>query len=81
MGIMLFQSEWCKYEYQLAHYSVMKERHSRVIMILMDDLNNLDLDRSMKAYIRTHTYLSRSDSLFWQKLLYAMPQLPISHIR
>ncbi len=59
----------------------MDEPESRVIMILMDDLKNLKLDRSMKAYIRTHTYLSRSDPLFWQKLLYAMPDVPISQIR
>ena len=59
----------------------MSEKTNRIIMVLMDDVKSLPLDQTMKSYVKTHTYLSRSDKLFNERLLYAMPDTPLIDLR
>ncbi|KAK0040642.1 strain BS90 toll-like receptor [Biomphalaria pfeifferi] len=68
-------SEWCRFEFQTAHQQVLNERRNRVILILMHDLDTEKLDSTLKVYMRTRTYLKYDDPWFWEKLMFAMPDV------
>ncbi|RUS72983.1 hypothetical protein EGW08_019255 [Elysia chlorotica] len=76
------ESEYCKFEFQVAHEQLMREKKSRMIIIL---LGNLDLakvkDDDIKLYLRTRTYLKVGEALFWEKLLFAMPDVKVQQHR
>ena len=67
-------SEWCNYEFQAAHHQLLTEWKNRIIMVLLHDLNRNLLDRQLKLYLRTRTYVKVGDPLFWDKIEYAMPE-------
>ncbi len=75
------KSQWCMLEFRAAHQRVLKDRTNYLIVILFEDVSNEDLDEELKLYLKTNTYLSLSNSWFWQKLIYAMPQTPIATLR
>ena len=66
-------SEWCKFEFQTAHQQVLTERKNRVLLVLLQDLDESKLDQTLRLYMRTRTYLKYDDPWFWEKLLFAMP--------
>ncbi|XP_059150135.1 toll-like receptor Tollo [Physella acuta] len=68
-------SEWCRFEFQTAHQQVLNERRNRVILILMHDLDTEKLDSTLRVYMRTRTYLKYDDPWFWEKLMFAMPDV------
>ena len=68
------KSEWCLFEFRVAHRKVLKDRMNYLIIILFDDVDVAELDEEIKLYMRTNTYVRVSDEWFWQKLFYAMPQ-------
>ena len=67
-------SEWCQYEFQTAHHRLLREKKNRIIMILLDEINNDKLDKELKLYLKTRTYVKIGDPWFWQKIEYAMPE-------
>ena len=67
-------SEWCQYEFQTAHHRLLREKKNRIIMILIDEINNDKLDKELKLYLKTRTYVKIGDPWFWQKIEYAMPE-------
>ncbi len=75
------KSQWCMLEFRAAHQRVLKDRTNYLIVILFEDVSTEDLDEELKLYLKTNTYLSLSNSWFWQKLIYAMPQIPIATLR
>lgn len=68
-------SEWCRFEFQTAHQQVLNERRNRVILVLLHDINTDKLDNTLKAYMRTRTYLKYDDAWFWEKLMFSMPDV------
>ncbi|KAJ8033056.1 Toll-like receptor Tollo [Holothuria leucospilota] len=68
------ESEWCSYEFKSSHQKALKDRNKRIVLIMMEDVNQKALDKEIKAYISTNTYLDRKDPLFWSKLDYAIPK-------
>ena len=68
------RSEWCNYEFQAAHHQLLTEWQNRIIMILLHDLNRNLLDRQLKLYLSTRTYVKLGDPLLWDKIEYAMPE-------
>ncbi|KAJ8033228.1 Toll-like receptor Tollo [Holothuria leucospilota] len=68
------ESEWCSYEFKSAHQKALKDRSKRIVFIMMENVNQTTLDKEIKAYISTNTYLDRKDPLFWSKLDYAIPK-------
>ncbi|XP_038070939.1 toll-like receptor Tollo [Patiria miniata] len=66
-------SEWCSFEFQAAQQQLLKDRQNRLIVILLEEVDKNLLDKDLKLYLSTNTYLERTDSLFWEKLYYAMP--------
>ena len=79
-------SEWCQYEFQTAHYQLLKERKNRIIMILLHDIEPDMLDQQLKDYLKTRTYVKYGDPWFWPKIEYAMPDrrlaqdLPVDNV-
>ncbi|ELU08227.1 hypothetical protein CAPTEDRAFT_27766, partial [Capitella teleta] len=68
-------SSWCHYEFQQVHYKVMREGQGRLLVILMEDIQPKDIhDKVLRSYIKTHTYLHRHENLFWEKLVFNMPE-------
>ncbi|XP_005101868.1 toll-like receptor Tollo [Aplysia californica] len=68
-------SEWCRFEFQTAHQQVLDERRNRVILVLMHELDSDKLDGTLKMYMRARTYLKYDDPWFWEKLMFAMPDI------
>ena len=67
-------SEWCNYEFQAAHHQLLTEWKNRIIMVLLHDLSSNLLDRQLKLYLSTRTYVKVGDRLLWDKIEYAMPE-------
>ncbi|XP_071835471.1 uncharacterized protein [Apostichopus japonicus] len=67
------ESEWCSYEFKKSHHQALSDRSRRIVLIMMEDVNKSTLDKEIKAYISTNTYLEKKDPLFWSKLLYSVP--------
>lgn len=68
------QSEWCSYEFKTSHQQALRDRSRRIILIMMEDVEKKSLDKEIKAYVSTNTYLDRKDPLFWSKLAYSVPE-------
>ncbi|PIK42173.1 Toll [Apostichopus japonicus] len=67
------ESEWCSYEFKTSHHQALSDRSRRIVLIMMEDVKKSTLDKEIKAYISTNTYLEKKDPLFWSKLLYSVP--------
>ena len=74
------KSEWCMYEFRLAHQRVMKERSNYLIVVLYEDVPVNLMEADMKLYLRTNTYLDLTNKWFWEKLAYVLPQIPLDQL-
>ncbi|XP_014781364.1 toll-like receptor Tollo [Octopus bimaculoides] len=67
------KSEWCKYEFQTAHYDGLSQKMNTLIVVLFENINEELLDPDLKLYLKTKTYLKYDDPWFWNKLRFALP--------
>lgn len=68
------KSNWGLYEFKIAQSHVAKNRRSRMIIILYEDIGNIDdLEPEIRDFMRVNTYITWGDKWFWEKLKYAMP--------
>lgn len=70
------KSEWCRFEFKQAHHQVLRDRRRRLIIILLGDVPQKDLDPDLRLYLKTNTYLQWGDKFFWDKLRFALPDVP-----
>ncbi|KAF4524450.1 hypothetical protein B566_EDAN018100 [Ephemera danica] len=70
------RSEWCRFEFKSAHHQVLRDRRRRLIVVLLGDIPHRELDPDIRLYLKTNTYLQWGDKLFWEKLRYALPDVP-----
>ena len=68
------KSDWCKYEFRMAHYNAIKEKHNRVIVVLIEDITGEDIEDDLKVYMKTNTYLKHDDAKFWPRFLMSLPK-------
>lgn len=69
------KSEWCEYEFQAAHHHAIRNKNCKLIVILRHEIDKTNLDPQLRYYLKTRTYLKYGDPWFWDKLLYAMPDI------
>ena len=67
-------SEWCRYEFQAAHFEALSNKMNSLILVLLEDVNPDLVDGGLKLYMKTRTYLRYDDPRFWDKLRFALPE-------
>ncbi|XP_037940376.1 toll-like receptor Tollo [Teleopsis dalmanni] len=70
------KSEWCNFEFKSAHQSVFRDRRRRLIVVLLGNVVQRDLDPDLCLYLKTNIFLKWGDKLFWEKLRFALPDVP-----
>ena len=75
------KSGWCDLEFQAAHKRALDDRSNFLIVVVLKNVDDKDLDETLKLDMKTNTYVSVSDKWFWKKMLYAMPKVPIDKLK
>ncbi|KAJ8683352.1 hypothetical protein QAD02_019144 [Eretmocerus hayati] len=68
--------EWSRFEFKVALRDALRGRGRNVILLLVGGVCPRDLDAELRRRISSHTVLVWGDKLFWQKLRFAMPEVP-----
>ena len=68
------ESDWCQYEFRVAHCVATVEKQSRLIVILMEEIPKDKIKGDLKYYMKTFTYLDSAHPLFWSRLLNDLPR-------
>ncbi|OWF49712.1 Protein toll [Mizuhopecten yessoensis] len=61
-------SEWCLLEFRKAFQQSLVEKTGHLIVVVKESVDLVSLEKDMRHFIETHTYLSLGDSRFWDKL-------------
>ena len=75
------KSGWCDFEFQVAHKRAIDDRSNFLIVVVMKEVDEKKLNETLRFYMKTSTYVSVNDKWFWQKMLYAMPKVPIDKLK
>ncbi len=76
------RSEWSRYEYKSAlHQALRSGLRRRLLVVTLGDVNSRDLDPDLRLYLKTSIVLPWGDRLFWEKLRYALPDVPIRKMK
>lgn len=70
------KSEWSRYEFKSAHHQVLRDRRKRLIVVVLGDVPPKDLDPDLRLYLKNNTYLQWGEKLFWERLRFALPDVP-----
>ncbi|KAJ0171577.1 hypothetical protein K1T71_013127 [Dendrolimus kikuchii] len=66
-------SIWALLEFRTAHTQAFRDKRTRIIIILLEDLTSeVAIDDEIQEYLATNTYVKWGDANFWQKLLKAL---------
>ena len=66
---------WGQFEFDTAHHQLLNDTSFKLLVITLERPKNLNnIPDLIKRYINTGTYLFRGDKLFWNKVLYFMPE-------
>ncbi|GAB6024279.1 TOLL-like receptor [Chamberlinius hualienensis] len=65
------QSDWCMYEFVIAHSVMIEDQCPRVVLIIKDEIPP-DINPNLQIYLSTNTYIEWTDSKFWQRLYFAL---------
>ncbi|GAB6024276.1 TOLL-like receptor [Chamberlinius hualienensis] len=65
------KSDWCMYEFVIAHSVMIEDQCPRVVLIIKDELPP-DINPNLQIYLSTNTYIEWTDKRFWQRLYFAL---------
>ena len=68
------ESDWCQFEFRVAHCVATVEKKSRLLVILMEEIPENKMKGDLKYYMKTFTYLDSAHPLFWSRLLNDLPR-------
>ena len=67
------ESDWCQFEFRVAHCLATVEKQSRLIVVIKENIPREDIKGDLDLYIKTFTYLDSANRLFWPRLLTDLP--------
>lgn len=70
------KSEWCRFEFKSAHHQVLNGGRKKLIVLMLGKVPKKDLDPDIRLYLKTNTCVKWEDKLFWEKLRFALPDVP-----
>lgn len=70
------KSEWCRFEFKSAHHQVLNGGRKKLIVLMLGKVPKKDLDPDIRLYLKTNTCVKWDDKLFWEKLRFALPDVP-----
>ncbi|XP_071502711.1 toll-like receptor Tollo [Diadema antillarum] len=65
-------SEWCMYEFRMAHLQALQERTNSILIVKLGNFSRESIDPALDAHLRSTTYLDSNDPAFEAKLLVAL---------
>ena len=65
-------SQFCLYEFKEAFRQSVMEQRRHLVIVMMEDIPEQSLPRELKRCIKTFTYIRRDDSLFKERLVFAL---------
>uniref|UniRef100_A0A6G1SIB6 Protein toll n=1 Tax=Aceria tosichella TaxID=561515 RepID=A0A6G1SIB6_9ACAR len=77
----LLRTEWQQYEFRSAHLEALKNNYRQRLIIIMlgqPSLVAANLDPDMLQWLKSCTCIHWGEKMFWQRLRFAMPELPFS---
>ena len=73
------RGEWQHFEFKTAHQEALRSRaRHKLILIFVGPVAGKDLDPDIRVWLKTtgNTCLQWGEKMFWEKLRYAMPEIP-----
>ncbi|KAL1479844.1 hypothetical protein MTO96_034770 [Rhipicephalus appendiculatus] len=67
-------SEWCRWEFRVAHQRALQDNVNRLIIVLVDEFAPGMLNDDLRQYVRETNYLRWNETNFWERLLHSMPR-------
>ncbi|XP_040065071.1 protein toll isoform X1 [Ixodes scapularis] len=68
------ESEWCRWEFRVAHHRALEDNTNRLIVVLVDEVTSDAVDEELRRYMQVTNFLRWGESHFWDKLLYSLPK-------
>ena len=70
------RDDWWLYAFQLARAKNARCPSARLLLVLLEHVEEAELPEEVRAFLKTNTYLSVDDKWFWKKLFYYLPDPP-----
>ena len=67
------ESDWCQFEFRVAHCLATVEKKMRLLVILKEEIPDDKIEGDLQLYMKTFTYLDSANLLFWARLLNDLP--------
>ena len=67
------ESDWCQFEFRVAHCLATVEKKMRLLVILKEEIPDDKIEGDLRLYMKTFTYLDSANLLFWSRLLNDLP--------
>ena len=68
--------DWWLYAFQLARAKNARCPRAKLLLVLLEHVEEADLPEEVRALLKTNTYLSVDDRWFWKKFFYYLPDPP-----
>ena len=74
------KSEWSRYDYKSGLHQALRSGKRKIIFVMLGNISSRDIDPDLRLYLKTGVVLNWGDRLFWEKLRYVLPDVPLSKL-